>query len=244
VHYDHAPHGQLSKQPYIAGMNIVEVLPGRVGWYSKILIPYLGKNGTLTGADYSLEMYPKFSFATAEMLEAKKTWVTTWTDEAKTWRDNDSAQVSAFMLGSMPDNLKDTADAVLFIRALHNLNRFESEGGFLTEALKNAHDILKRGGVLAVVQHQAPDNMADTWANGSKGYLKKGSLITRIEKAGFEYVAESDINSNDKDQPAEQDVVWRLPPSFLTSGDNPELKAKYAMIGESNRMTLKFRKPG
>ncbi len=225
------------------GMSVVEVLPGRVGWYSKILMSYLGKNGALIGADYSLDMYPKFSFATPEMLEEKKTWTTTWTDEAKTWRDHDGAQVSAFVLGSMPDKLKGTADAVLFIRALHNLNRFEVDGGFLTDALKDAHDVLRPGGMLGVVQHQAPDNMADAWADGSKGYLKKGYLITSIEQAGFDYVAESDINANDKDRPGEQDVVWRLPPSFATSRDNPELKATYTVIGESNRMTLKFRKP-
>jgi predicted methyltransferase len=56
-------------------------------------------------------------------------------------------------------------------------------------------------------------------------------------------VAESDINANDKDQPSGDDIVWRLPPTYGTSGDDEELKAKYAAIGESNRMTLKFRKP-
>ena len=39
------------------------------------------------------------------------------------------------------------------------------------------------------------------------------------------------------------DIVWRLPPTYATSRDNEELKAKYTAIGESNRMTLKFRKP-
>ncbi|MDH3954983.1 MAG: methyltransferase, partial [Gammaproteobacteria bacterium] len=45
------------------------------------------------------------------------------------------------------------------------------------------------------------------------------------------------------DQPGEDDVVWRLPPSLSTSKEDPELRAKYEAIGESNRMTLKFRKP-
>jgi predicted methyltransferase len=56
-------------------------------------------------------------------------------------------------------------------------------------------------------------------------------------------VAESDINANDKDQPSNDDIVWRLPPTYATSRDDEELKATYEAIGESNRMTLKFRKP-
>jgi predicted methyltransferase len=38
-------------------------------------------------------------------------------------------------------------------------------------------------------------------------------------------------------------MVWRLPPSFATSANDPALKAKMQAIGESDRMTLKFRKP-
>jgi len=43
--------------------------------------------------------------------------------------------------------------------------------------------------------------------------------------------------------PGADNIVSRLPPSFVTSSVNPELKAKYMAIGESTRMTLKFRKP-
>ena len=64
-----------------------------------------------------------------------------------------------------------------------------------------------------------------------------------MQDAGFEFVAESAINENPKDQPGPDDIVWRLPPSLGTSKDNPELEAQMKAIGESNRMTLKFRKP-
>ena len=87
------------------------------------------------------------------------------------------------------------------------------------------------------------DEMPDEWAGGQNGYLKKAFVIDRMKAAGFEYVGASDINVNDKDQPADSDIVWRLPPSFATSADNPELQAEMRAIGESNRMTLKFRKP-
>jgi len=224
------------------GMTVVEVLPGE-GWYSKILLPYLGKNGALIGADYALEMFPLFGFYSDEMLEEKKNWVASWTAEAEAWRGADGAKVSAFVLGSMPEELKGTADAVLFIRALHNLKRFEGQGGFLTTALQNAYDVLKPGGILGVVQHWAADERSDEFADGSHGYLKKDYLIQRLTDAGFEFVAESDVNMNPKDQPAEEDIVWRLPPTLATSRNNPELAAQMQAIGESNRMTLKFRKP-
>ncbi|MDH3589632.1 MAG: methyltransferase, partial [Gammaproteobacteria bacterium] len=134
------------------------------------------------------------------------------------------------------------ADAVLFIRALHNLSRFEDQDGFLTSALADTHRVLKPGGILGVVQHQAPDGLPDDWADGSHGYLKKDALIARIETVGFKLLAASDINANPLDQPTEEDVVWRLPPTLITSRENEELKAQMEAIGESNRMTLRFRK--
>ena len=70
-----------------------------------------------------------------------------------------------------------------------------------------------------------------------------GSVVAQMEAAGFEFVGSSDINQNELDQPSETDIVWRLAPSLATSRDNPELRARIEAIGESNRMTLKFRKP-
>jgi len=224
------------------GMTVVEALPGG-GWYTKILLPYLGSDGQLIGADYAREMYPLFGFFSEEQLKAKDTWSETFTADAKEWAGDDGARASAFVFGSMPDELKGTADAVLFIRALHNLARFEAEGGYLTATLRNAYDALKPGGIAGVVQHHARDGMPDDWASGRNGYLKRDFLVARMEEAGFEFVAASDINVNEKDQPTDEDFVWRLPPSLATSKEDPELKAKMIAVGESNRMTLKFRKP-
>ncbi len=226
------------------GMTVVEALPGG-GWYTQILLPYLGAAGTLVGVDYALDMYPKFGFFSDEVIKAKATWVDTWTEEAEAWRadDADSAAVSAAVFGSVTDDLDDSADAVLFIRALHNLNRFENDGGYMTTALADAYRVLKPGGIVGVVQHEASEEAPDAWADGSNGYLKKAAVVKLMEQAGFEYVDESDINANANDQPTEDDMVWRLPPSFSTSSDDAELKKEMQAVGESNRMTLKFRKP-
>lgn len=224
------------------GMTVVEALPGG-GWYTKILLPYLGSDGVVIGADYALEMWPKFGFFSDEFIEGKKTWVRDWVAEAQEWRGDGGAEVSAFVFGSLPASMHGTADAVLLIRAMHNLARFESDGGFLSAAIKDSYDVLKPGGIVGIVQHHARDDMPDDWANGGMGYLKKGFVIDKMQAAGFEFVAESDMHANPKDRPTTEEFVWRLPPGYSGSRDNPEHKAKMDAIGESNRMMLKFRKP-
>jgi predicted methyltransferase len=226
------------------GMTVIEGLPGS-GWYTKILLPYLGGDGHLVGANYPLDLWPNFPFATEEFMAEMSQWLETWPADAEEWRGEDGASVDAFWFGSMPEEMQGTADVVFFVRMLHNVWRFQSEGkgDYLDMALQDAYDALKPGGVLGVVQHHARDDKSDEWANGSHGYMKKQFVIDRVVAAGFELVAESDINANDRDQPSDDDIVWRLPPSYATSREDPELKAKYEAVGESNRMTLKFRKP-
>jgi predicted methyltransferase len=224
------------------GQTVVEALPGG-GWYTKLMLPVLGSDGDVIGADYAADMYPKFGFFSAEDIEKKKTWVDSWTEQANSWRSENDASVAAFQFGSMPESMNGTADRVLFIRALHNLARFENDGGFLTQALADTFNILKSGGMVGIVQHKAPEELSDDWANGSNGYLKASFIKAKMAEAGFEFVDESDININPKDQPTEKDFVWRLPPTLASSRDNPELKKEFEAIGESTRMTLKFRKP-
>lgn len=226
------------------GMTVVEGLPGR-GWYTKVLLPYLGAEGHLVGANYALDMWPNFPFANEEFMAGMSKWLETWPAEAEAWRGEDGASVAAFWFGSMPEAMAGTADVVFLVRALHNLARFQNEGvgNYLDAALADAFNVLKPGGVLGIVQHHARDDMPDDWANGANGYLKKQFVIDRVTEAGFEFVGESDINANPADRPTTDDIVWRLPPSFATSREDPELKAKYEAVGESNRMTLKFRKP-
>lgn len=224
------------------GMTVVEALPGG-GWYTKVLLPYLGPEGRLIGADYAVDMYALFGFFNEKQLKERESWVEQFTADATGWAGDDGAAVSAFVFGALPEEMKGQADAVLFIRALHNLARFEQEGGFLSAALQNTYDVLKPGGIVGVVQHAAPDAMSDEWASGDHGYLKQDFVVKRMEAAGFEFLGASDINRNDKDQPGTEDIVWRLPPTLATSRENAELKAQMEAIGESNRMTLKFRKP-
>ena len=224
------------------GMTVVEALPGG-GWYSKILIPYLGDEGHLVGVDYSIDMWPEFGgFADAEFIEKKKTWADEWVEGAKKWQAGTTGELSAFTFGGRDTAMDGKADAVLFIRAMHNVSRFEAKGGYMTQALADTHALLKPGGIVGVVQHQGPESNTDEWAVGSSGYLKKSNVIAAFEAAGFKLVKESAINENPKDVPTNDDIVWRLPQSLSTSREDPELREKMKAIGESNRMTLLFKK--
>ncbi|GAB4200238.1 MAG: class I SAM-dependent methyltransferase [Wenzhouxiangellaceae bacterium] len=225
------------------GMTVLEGLPGG-GWYSKILLPYLGPEGCLIGVDYSMEMWPLFGgFATEEFIAGRAEWPQQWPLQAREWADGSDIHIEAHTFGTIPDDLSGMADVALMVRAFHNLSRFEEQGGYLTSALADLHRVLKPGGVLGVVQHRAPADSPAEWAAGQNGYLKQDALIAAIESAGFEFVEAREINANPKDQPTAEDIVWRLPPSLNGAEEGSEAYDQAVAIGESDRMTLKFRKP-
>jgi len=224
------------------GMTVAEVLPGG-GWYTSILLPYLGDNGRMIGVDYNVDMWAKFGgFATPEFLENRKSWGTSWAADAEKWRGGSNAKINAFAFGDAPQDLKNSADVVLLIRAIHHLHRFDQV--HLNEALNDIKYILKADGIVGIVQHRASEDQANAWAFGDNGYMKQSRVIQIMEDAGFELAGEpSEVNANPKDNATSEnkDSVWRLPPSLRGNDDNPELKAKMEAIGETDRMTLKFR---
>lgn len=215
------------------GMTVAEVLPGG-GWYSKILLPYLGPEGKLIGLDYSLDLWKK---AAPAYVETKKTWADTWPKSIQPEATSDSAELSAYLMSDVPESLYGKVDRVLFFRALHIPNRVGEE--YIVNALETSHKLLKKGGIVGVVQHEAMESKTDSYANGRNGYLKKSRVIQLFTENGFQLMGSTNINQNAKDRPADDEQVWRLPPSLRTSDDK---KAQMEAIGESNRMTLIFRK--
>lgn len=224
------------------GETVVEVLPGG-GWYSRILLSYLGPQGHLIGADYAFPMIESLGFFSGERLEARRGWPEQFVQDAAGWNSASPARLSAYTLATLPASLDGSVDTVLFVRALHNLARKEEEGGYLSDALATAYRLLEPGGVVGVVQHEAQPEASDAWAAGSNGYLKRAFVIDRMERAGFVLEASSEVNANPKDRPTEEERVWRLPPAYAGSGDDEAKRAAVDAIGESNRMTLRFRKP-
>jgi predicted methyltransferase len=224
------------------GMKVAEALPGG-GWYSKILLPYLGEEGALVGAHYPDALWSLFGFGD-EWAATRVEGTANWPNQAAEWGIEGSAKVKSFQLTKMPEEASGKLDAVLFIRALHNLNRFSAgDTDYMGDTLAETYRVLKPGGIVGVVQHRAPDENSDAWADGSNGYLKEAAVIAAFEAAGFELADSSDLNANPADVPTEEEFVWRLPPVLVgTEEDTPE-RAAYEAVGESNRMTLKFRKP-
>jgi predicted methyltransferase len=219
---------------------VVDTLPGEV-WYTGLLLPYLGAEGKVVAADYSPEMWTQFGDYSPDPKE-KATWPADYVAKREASRADGDAAIAALQYGAVPDDMAGKVDVVLAIRALHHFMRLEAKSGYLTQALADMQKLLKPGGIVGVVQHRAPEGSAETWATGDKGYVKQSAVVAAFEKAGFELVEASEINANPKDQPTESDMVWRLPPTLATSQDNPELKAQMEAIGETDRMTLKFRK--
>lgn len=223
------------------GMVVAEALPGG-GWYTEILADYLGDDGKLYGVNYADDMWARFGFFSPERIKERIASTGKFPELVAGFTE-DGPEAEGFTFASVPASVEGTADRVLFIRALHNLNRFEQEAGTMTQAIDAASKMLKKGGMVGVVQHRAPENASAQSTQGQRGYLKQSDVIELFTNAGFKLVSTSEINANPMDKPSEADIVWRLPPSFNGSRDNPEQKQAMQAIGESDRMTLLFRKP-
>jgi predicted methyltransferase len=104
--------------------------------------------------------------------------------------------------------------------------------------MQEAYNSLKDGGHFGVVEHRAPEG-SDLEFMKKSGYVTQLLAIQTAEEVGFKLVASSEINANPKDTADHPKGVWTLPPSFRLKDQDRE---KYAAIGESDRMTLLFKK--
>jgi len=214
-------------------MTIVEVLPGNGGWYTQILAPLTAEQGRLIGVTYPenlwVQMFASWNEDSHERFGADITQMGRYMSVEGV----ESAQpIVGYTIDNIPDEEDGQADAVLFFRAMHHLFRFEEP--LIDTALSEVFDVLAPGGVVGVVQHRAPEDADAEFANGNNGYLKQSDVVAAFERAGFVLEEASEINANPND-PADG-RVWRLPP---TTTNNPDTLA----IGESDRMTLRLRKP-
>ncbi|MGV9007890.1 MAG: class I SAM-dependent methyltransferase [Brevundimonas sp.] len=136
-----------------------------------------------------------------------------------------------------------TADLVVVARAFHNWARDGRTDPYLAAAFR----ALKPGGVLAVEQHRSPEG-TDVTATAPTGYVPESYVIDAARRAGFVLDARSELNANARDDHHHPFGVWTLPPVRRSSGPGrtltPAERAGFDAVGESDRMTLRFRKPG
>jgi len=214
---------------------VVEALPGG-GWYTRILAPYVADDGAYMAINYPMAVYEDLVSVMDDETRARLVG----------WEESFPARVEEFggeaeglfRFGGVPEAAQGRADRVIYIRALHNMDRT----GRLDMAASDAFALLKPGGVLGVVQHRAPADETDERADGSRGYLREADVSEAMEGAGLELVESADINANPEDS-ADYDIgVWALPPTNAGDSEGEDVAPMQA-IGESDRMTLKFRKP-
>jgi predicted methyltransferase len=202
------PFETLTFRGLTPGSTIVEIEPGRGGWWSAILQPY----AEATGGRYVAVSRPLESMGVED----------------------------------------GTADMIVVARAFHNWHRSNpSRTGPYLEAFFKA---LKPGGVLAVEQHRSVDGLNPD-VTAPTGYMPESHIIRAAQAAGFVLEARSELNANPKDDHDHPYGVWTLPPvrtsapraGVATDRPTPLTEAERAefdAIGESDRMTLRFRKPG
>lgn len=211
---------------------VIEYAPGG-GWYTRILAPYVSEEGQYIAASFG----PAAAASLGEsFVERVKAGAETFSADQAEGTGVAAEKLPFYFTEDIPEAVEGTVDRVLIMRMMHNLKRW----GVADTEIEGLYKALKPGGMLGVVQHRAKADAPDDYTDGNKGYLKEAELIAFFEGKGFELVDTSEINANPSDTADYEAGVWTLPPSFA-KGD--EDRAKYEEIGESDRMTLLFRKP-
>jgi predicted methyltransferase len=216
-------------------MDVVEILPGR-GWYTSILAPYLAKGGgKLHVASFNPLTASDSEIATLQEFKDR------FMKDPATFGEIDLKIISPKSPPLGPEN---SADMVLVMRNVHT---FMAER-YVDKAFRDFFAVLKPGGILGIEEHRGKSTGSQDPQAGD-GYVQEAYVKLLAQDAGFDFLGSSEINANPKDTKNHPFGVWTLPPVLRSAplGHAPDPKfdsAKYKEIGESDRMTLKFRKPG
>jgi predicted methyltransferase len=207
-------------------MTLIEILPGG-GWYAEILAPFMKDSGTYYAAHFSPNSHLAYQPPMLQQFQQRVagdpdlyggTLITTLYPPAET----DIAP-------------PDSADMALTFRNVHNWIM----AGNQREHFAAFYRALKPGGILGVVEHRAPEGSSMAVME-TTGYVTEAYVKELAAEAGFEFVASSEVNANSRDTKNYPEGVWTLPPTLRLADQDRD---RYLAIGESDRMTLKFRKP-
>ncbi|MGK0441161.1 MAG: putative methyltransferase [Pseudohongiellaceae bacterium] len=210
------------------GMTVLEISPGGL-WYTEVLAPALKGKGQfiVAGYDANIEGQPDYRYKQQQSMEQL------FVEQPDLYSE---VKVVKF---SPPDSVQlgdsNSVDVVVTFRNFHGWIR----DGIAKSNLQAFFEVLKPGGILGVVQHRT-DVMAPLASGKISGYVSEQALIELAATAGFMLDEKSEINANSNDNQQHLEGVWTLPPSLRLKDQD---KDKYLAIGESDRMTLKFKKP-
>ena len=215
-----------------ADETVVEIWPGG-GWYTQILAPYLKESGQFIAAGFD----PAANDFTANAMTG---YAENFVANTDTYGD---ITVTVLSSGSEGFAEPGTVDTVLTFRNVHNW----MAGEYAEKVFADMYAALKPGGIMGVVEHRLPSAQEQD-PRALSGYVHEDYVKQLAAEAGFEFVEASEVNANPADTADHPFGVWTLPPVSRTSSDAVETPedfdpAVYLAIGESDRMTLKFRKP-
>lgn len=218
-------------------MTVVEIWPGG-GWYTELLAPITREQGIYYAANFSLsaDRTPDYRKGIQKRFMEKLEATPSVYDHVVVTELEIPERVTIAPPG--------TADMVLTFRNVHNWLK----GDYAEEMFHVMARALKPNGILGLVEHRAkPGTSVDMMK--SSGYMTEEHVIALAEKVGFILEEKSEINANPKDSADHAKGVWTLPPSLrlcrdLEADEKQACEAKYQSIGESDRMTLRFRKAG
>ena len=213
------------------GMTVVDYMPAG-GWYTRVIVPYLGPQGTY------IALNPELHPSMTGYWDMYRGTAAKFPAEAREWVGEGHAKV----IGANTDDdlaaLAGTADRALIFREIHNMRRF----GWLHDSLVTMRRLLKDDGLLGVVQHRAKADAPVDYILGDNGYQREEDVIKLFEAYGFELVDRSEVNANPNDPANWEGGVWTLPPGYRGAPEGSARRAELDKVGESDRMTLLFRK--
>lgn len=206
--------------------HVVEIWPSG-GWYTEVIAPYVNAEGKYYAAHWDPNHEAEFVRKGVEGFRAKL-------DSRPDIYGN--AEMLVLMFPDHPQFAEPgSVDMVLTFRNVHNW----MGGGYAEDMMATIFEALKPGGILGVVEHRG-DPAVDQDPKAASGYVNEDFTIALAESAGFVLEASSEINANPADTKDHEAGVWSLPPT-LRLGDKD--RDRYTAIGESDRYTLRFRKP-
>ena len=205
--------------------HVLEILPGGGAYWTEILGPYLRDHGRYIAAN------PPATDRSDEAVKGNAAFA------AKVAADlTDFARVEVTEFG--PQGVTVTPGTVGVVLTFRNVHNWMADGT-ADAVFASFFRALKPGGTLGIEEHRGrPDQPQD--AKAKSGYVRQDVVVALAEKAGFRLAGSSEANANPKDTKDYAEGVWTLPPTYRLKYKDRD---RYAAIGESDRMLLKFVKP-